>query len=131
MRLDRVCAPESDLGRPLGVHLSDPHRADHNRQRLGRAGHAEFALANLPLRLVHSPYRLLARRMRAGSAGGAAKASTGCASAVHRAGDGGLQVDANDEERPPARTSRNATSSEYLRVLHSRPGGVQSSWDPQ
>ena len=112
-------------------HLSDPDRADHDRQRLRRAGHSELVLANLPLRLVHSPHRALARSIGAAAAGGAAGATTGCASAVHRAGDGGLQVDANDEERPLARASRNGTSSDYLRALHSRAGDVQPSWDPR
>ena len=45
---------EPDLGRLLGVPVPDLDRADHHRQRLGRAGHAEPVLADLPLRLADS-----------------------------------------------------------------------------
>ena len=43
---------QPDLGRVLGVPVSHQHRADHHRQRLGRARHAQPVLADLPLRLA-------------------------------------------------------------------------------
>ena len=60
---------EPDLGRLLGVPVPDLDRADHHRQRLGRAGHAQPVLADLPLRLADPAHRPLARGLGAGPAG--------------------------------------------------------------
>ena len=49
---------------------ADLDRADLARRRLGRAGHAQPRLADLLLRLAHSPDRPLARRLGAGPADG-------------------------------------------------------------
>ena len=61
---------QPDLGRVLGVPVSDHHRPDHDRQCDGRAGHAEPVLADLPLRLADPAHRPLARGLGAGAADG-------------------------------------------------------------
>ena len=48
---------EPDLGRLLGVHLPDLDRPHHDRQRDGRARHAEPGIADLPVRLADTPHR--------------------------------------------------------------------------